>query len=199
MIKKPQSALALAKERPTIRTSDVTGMGVARVALTRLVRKGELVRIARGVYAHPERKGTEFDSLLDVAAQSQQGIFCLLTALRFHGLTTQSPFEIWLAIPQKSRIPRIGYPPVRTVWFSGMALTEGIETHVLDGQPVRIYGIAKTIADCFKYRNKIGIDVALEALHDAWKQRRVTMSQLYHFGKICRVEKIMRPYLESLV
>lgn len=199
MVKKPQSVLALAEKRPTIRTSDATQLGVPRITLTRLVKQGELVRIARGVYTHAKRKSTEFDSLLEVAAKSQQGIFCLLTALRFHRLTTQSPFEIWLAIPNKARAPNIDYPPVHIVWYSGLALTEGVETHMVEGQPIRIYGIAKTIADCFKYRNKIGIDVALEALHDAWRQQRVTMSQLYHFGKICRVEKIMRPYLESLV
>ena len=189
----------LASERANFRARDAAELGTSRVALTRLVRQGELHRVARGVYAKVGRDLTQFDSLLEVAAQSQQGVLCLITALRFHNLTTQSPFEIWLALPNKARAPKIEYPPVRIVWYSGLALTEGIETHIIGGQPIKVYNIAKTIADCFKYRNKIGLDVALEALHDAWKQKRVTMRDLYHFGKICRVQNVMRPYLESLL
>ena len=172
---------------------------MSRMALTRLVRQGEITRIARGLYAVSDRPITELDSLVDVAAYSGQAIFCLLTALRFHNLTTQSPFEVWLALPNKARAPKIDYPPLRIVWYSGAALSEGVEQHVMAGQTIKVYGVAKTIADCFKYRNKIGVDVGIEALREAWREKRVTMRELHHYGKICRVEKIMRPYLESLV
>lgn len=183
---------------PTFRTRDAVQAGLSSVALTRLMRQGEITRIARGLYARTDRPSTELDSLIDVAAYSDHAVFCLLTALRFHKLTTQAPFEVWLALPNKARAPKINYPPIRIVWHSGAAFVEGIEQHQVSGQLIKVYSIAKTIADCFKYRNKIGVDVGIEALREAWAQKRVTMRELYHFGKICRVEKIMRPYLESL-
>ena len=188
----------LLSERPTFRTREAIEAGLSNVALTRLIRQGQITRIARGLYARADRPSTELDSLIDVAAYSGQGVFCLLTALRFHKLTTQSPFEVWLALPNKARAPKIDYPPIRLVWYSGAAFVEGVEQHPVSGQQVKVYSIAKTIADCFKYRNKIGVDVGIEALREAWTQKRVTMRELYHFGKICRVEKVMRPYLESL-
>ncbi len=123
---------------------------------------------------------------------------CLLSALRFYNLTTQSPFEVWLAIPNKARAPRMDYPPLRIVRFSGPALTEGIEAHMVDGVPVRITGVAKTVADCFKYRNKIGLDVALEALREAWREKRVSTDELWRYAELCRVANVMRPYLESI-
>lgn len=190
--------MTLQTEGPTFRTRDAAAVGLSSMALTRLMREGEITRIARGLYARTNRPTTELDSLIDVAAYSTQGIFCLLTALRFHRLTTQSPFEVWLALPNKARAPKIDYPPTRIVWYSGAAFAKGVEQHQASGQLIRVYGIAKTIADCFKYRNKIGVDVGIEALREAWTQRRVTMRDLYHFGKICRVETVMRPYLESL-
>jgi len=188
----------LLSERATFRTREAIEAGLSNVALTRLVRQGQITRIARGLYARADRPSTELDSLIDVAAYSGQGIFCLLTALRFHRLTTQSPFEVWLALPNKARAPQIDYPPIRLVWYSGAAFVEGVEQHSASGQLIKVYSIAKTIADCFKYRNKIGVDVGIEALREAWTHKRVTMRELYHFGKICRVEKVMRPYLESL-
>ncbi|HBI70350.1 MAG TPA: transcriptional regulator [Massilia sp.] len=188
-----------AVNKPAFRTKDAIDAGLSRMALTRLVRQGDITRIARGLYAVTNRPSTELDSLVDLAAYSEQSVFCLLTALRFHKLTTQSPFEVWLALPNKARAPKIDYPPVRIVWYSGAALTEGVERHEVAGQAIKVYSIAKTIADCFKYRNKIGVDVGIEALREAWREKRVTMRELYHFGKVCRVEKIMRPYLESLV
>ncbi len=188
-----------AVNKPAFRAKDAVDAGLSRMALTRLVRQGDITRIARGLYAFTNRPSTELDSLVDLAAYRGQGVFCLLTALRFHKLTTQSPFEVWLALPNKARAPKIDYPPVRIVWYSGTALTEGVERHEVAGQAIEVYGIAKTIADCFKYRNKIGVDVGIEALREAWREKRVTMRELYYFGKVCRVEKIMRPSLESLV
>jgi predicted transcriptional regulator of viral defense system len=128
-----------------------------------------------------------------------QGVVCLLSALRFHELTTQAPSQVWLALRAKSWQPQVDYPPLRVVWFSGEAFTAGIEEHLIEGVPMRIYSLAKTVADGFKYRNKIGLDVALEALRDAWRQRLVTMDDLWHFAQIDRVARIMRPYLESLI
>lgn len=123
----------------------------------------------------------------------------MLSALRFHNLTTQSPFEVWMAVDRKARRPRSDSPPLRIVRFSGEALKVGVEEHRIEGVTVSVYCPAKTVADCFKYRNKIGLDVALESLRDCWRERRCTMSDLWCYAKICRVANVMRPYLESLV
>jgi predicted transcriptional regulator of viral defense system len=168
------------------------------VALTRLVRQGLLQRVGRGLYAIPDRAVSEHGALSEVARKHPQAIVCLLSALRLHELTTQSPFEVWLAIPNKARAPKMDYPPLRIVRFSGAALTEGVEEHLIDGVPVRVTNVARPVAECFKYRNKIGLDVALEALREAWKGKRVGMDELWQFAKLCRVANVMRPYLESL-
>ena len=122
----------------------------------------------------------------------------LLSALRFHELTTQNPYKIWLAIDRKARRPGIVYPPVHWVYFSVQALSEGVEAHLLDGVQVKVFSPAKTVADCFKYRNKIGLDVALEALRDGVAKKRFSMDELLYFAKVCRVQNVMRPYLEAL-
>ncbi len=193
-----EAILNLARRRGLIRPRDLKPMGLPRVALTRLVRRGALTRVGRGLYALPERSISEHTALAEVAHKYPQGIICLLSALRFHELTTQSPFEVWLAVPNKARAPRMDYPPLRIVRFSGPALSEGIEEHIIDGVPVRVTSVAKTVADCFKFRNKIGLDVALEALREAWRERRVNMDELWRFARVCRVTNVMRPYLESL-
>lgn len=133
-----------------------------------------------------------------VARKHPQAIVCLLSALRLHELTTQSPFEVWLAIPNKARVPKRGYPRLRIVRFSGAALTEGVEEHLSDGVPVRVTNVARTVADCFKYRNKIGLDVALEALQESWRAKRAGMDERWQFAKLCRVANAMRPYLNTL-
>jgi predicted transcriptional regulator of viral defense system len=193
-----QAILELARKRGLIRPRDLESLGLPRVTLTRLVRQGALTRIARGLYALPDRPVSEHTALAEVARKHPQAIVCLLSALRFHELTTQSPFEVWLAIPNKARAPRIDYPTLRLVRFSGSLLHEGVEEHTIDGVPVRITSVARTVADCFKYRNKIGLDVALEALREAWKARRVGMDELWQFAKLDRVANVIRPYLESL-
>jgi predicted transcriptional regulator of viral defense system len=157
-----------------------------------------MVRIGRGLYALPKRPVSAHGTLAEVARRVPKGVVCLLSALRFHGLTTQAPFEVWLAIENKAIAPKLEYPPLRIVRFSGPALTEGVEEHFVDGVAVRITSIAKTVADCFKYRNKIGLDVALEALHEAWRGKRMTSEDLWHYAKVCRVDNVMRPYLDSL-
>ena len=192
-----EQILTLVNTQGVIRPRDLVARNIATVALTRMVKNGSLVRVARGLYALPDRQTSEYASLGEVSAKYPQGIICLLSALRYHELGTQSPFEVWLAIPNKARPPALEYPPLRIVRFSGAALTEGVETHLIDGVPVRITSVARTVADCFKFRNKIGMDVALEALREAWREQKITMNDLWHFAKVNRVTNIIRPYLES--
>jgi predicted transcriptional regulator of viral defense system len=193
-----QRILDLAAQRGLIRPRDLNERGLPTVALTRLVRQGLLQRVGRGLYAIPDRPASEHRALAEVARKHPQAIICLLSALRLHELTTQSPFEVWLAIPNKARAPKMDYPRLRIVRFSGAALTQGIEEHLIEGVPVRVTNVARTVADCFKYRNKIGLDVALEALREAWKGKRVGMDELWRSAQLCRVANVMRPYLESL-
>lgn len=191
-------ALQLAAQRGLLRARDLQGTAIPRATLSRLVESGRLTKLSRGLYALPDRPLSEHFQLAEVAARCPQGAFCLLTALRFHQLTTQNPHELWLALPNKAHNPRVDYPPLRIIRFSGPALAEGIEVHTVDGIPVRVYSVAKTVADCFKYRNKIGLDVALEALRECRRERRATSDELWHYAKICRVANVMRPYLESI-
>jgi predicted transcriptional regulator of viral defense system len=157
-----------------------------------------LERVGRGLYGLPGRKISALGSLAEVARKVPKGVVCLLSALRFYNLTSQAPFEIWLAIENKAVKPKLDYPPLRIVRFSGAALTEGVEEHIVDGVTVRVTSVPKTVADCFKFRNIIGLDVALEALREAWKEKRMTSDEIWYYAKICRVANVMRPYLESL-
>lgn len=188
--------LHLARERGLVRARDLAGEGIPRATLSRLIQSGRLAQVARGLYALPGPR-SEQHQLAEIAARSPQAVFCLLTALRFHQLTTQSPHQVWMAIPNKAHPPRLDYPPLRVVRFSGAALTEGVETHDIDGVSVRVYSVAKTVADCFKYRNKIGLDVALEALRECRHDKRATNDELWRAAKTCRVAGVMRPYMES--
>ena len=190
--------LDLAKSRGLITAHDLGVAGIPRVSLTRAVRRGQLDRIGRGVYGLPGRSVTEHSTFAEVSLRVPKGVICLLSALRFHELTTQAPFEVWLAIDNKALAPRIDYPPLRVVRFSGAAMSEGVEEHIIDGVPVRITSVAKTVADCFKYRNKIGLDVALEALREAWHGKRMTSDDLWAMAKVSRVANVMRPYLEAI-
>ncbi len=191
--------LRLARRRGGLTTRDAVGAGIHRQVLSRLVREGALQRVARGQYRLPGTLVTEHHGLAVAAAAVPYGVVCLLSALGFHGIGTQLPAEVWMAIDRRARRPALPHPPLRVVRFSGQALTEGIETHRVEGQAVRVYGVAKTVADCFKYRNKIGLDVALEALREAWRARRFTMDEVDRYARICRVERVMRPHLEALV
>ena len=163
-----------------------------------MLAEGLLERPGRGIYVAAGRKPTPNHSLAETAKRVPHGVVCLLSALQFHELTSQAPFEVWLAIGAKARRPKVDYPPLRIVRFSGAALEQGIVPHPFEGVTVNVYSPAKTVADCFKYRNKLGLDVALEALRDCWKKRRATMDELWQVARICRVANVMRPYLESL-
>jgi predicted transcriptional regulator of viral defense system len=191
--------LRLARRQGILLTREVTRAGIHRQALTRLVREGALDRLGRGRYRLPEREVTEHYGLILAASAVPHGVICLLSALSFHEIGTQLPAQVWLAIDRRARRPALRYPPLRVARFSGKAFTSGVEIHVLEGQTVKIYSIAKTLADIFKYRNKVGLDVALEALREAWQEHRFTMDELDHFARICRVERVMRPYLEAMV
>jgi len=182
-----------------VRPTDLESHGIPRGLIYRLERQGLVEKISRGVYAASDHYRTEKQSLAQVAKRIPQGIICLLSALDFHELTTQPPHQVWIAIPEKARRPRLDHPPLRIVRFSGNALEQGVETHNIEGVAVQITSVAKTVADCFKYRNKIGLEIALEAPRDAWRGRRITMDEIDRFARICRVERVMRPYLEALV
>lgn len=193
-----ERVLALASDHGVIRPRDLSAHNIPREYLARLHAKGLLDRPARGVYVPTDVELGEHQSLVEASKRISHGIICLLSALRFHDLTTQAPFEVWMAISIKARLPRMDYPPIRFVRFSGLALTSGIENHTIQGVPVRVTSPARTVADCFKYRNKIGLDVALEALRDCWRKKKASMDQLHGAAKICRMANVMRPYLESL-
>jgi predicted transcriptional regulator of viral defense system len=199
MVSNPQHPiLNLALSKGVLRTRDVCAAGGSRVTLANLVRAGLLSRIGRGLYALPDRPFSENGALAEVSAKSRQGVVCLISALRFHQLTTQQSVEIWLAIPHKAHPPKLDYPPLRVVHMSGDAMSAGIESANVAGASVRVFCVAKTVADCFKFRNKVGLDVALEALNEAWASRRVTMDELWRYAQICRVANVMRPYMEAL-
>jgi len=190
--------MRIATEKRVIRPRDLAAEGVPRAYLRRLVDKGLLAHTARGIYMSPDAEVTELHDFAEAARQIPKGVICLLSALRFHELTTQNPFEVWMAIGESQWMPKIEYPAMRLVRFSGSALEYGVEQHDIEGVISRVYSPAKTVADCFKYRNKIGLDVALEALRDCWRQRKATMDEIWAAAKVCRVANVMRPYLESL-
>ena len=174
-------------------------MGIRREQLGRLVRLGKIERIGPGLYSLPDTDFGQYQGLVESAIHVPHAVVCLLSALRFHEIGTQEPFEVWVAIDRKARRPQVAYPPLRVMRFSGKALTAGVEEHVVEGVTLRVYSAAKTVADCFKYRNKVGLDVAMEALRDCLRQRKCTVDDLWRYATICRVTNVMRPYLEAMV
>lgn len=181
-----------------LRPRDLDAYGISRECLRRMQQRGLVERIGRGLYVLADSEVTEHHSLAVVCKSVPEAVICLISALRFHDLTTQSPHAVWLAIGPKARHPRVPRLRLRVARFSGPALTEGVERHIVDGVPIAVYSPAKTVADCFKFRRKIGLDVALEALRECWRARRADMDDLWRFAKVCRVANVMRPYLESL-
>jgi len=191
--------IQIVKRLGIVRPRDMDEYGIHRKYIHMLHDQGMLNRIGRGLYTLPDTDPSENRSFAEASKRVPSGVICLLSALRFHGLTTQSPYEIWMAIGHKARSPREPGMPIRITRYSGESLTAGVEEHNIEGVSIRVYNPAKTVADCFKFRNKIGLDVAMEALRDCHSSRKYTMDELWKFAKICRVANIMKPYLEFLV
>jgi predicted transcriptional regulator of viral defense system len=198
MVDMRDKVLALAKRKGILRVKDMYEAKIHPEYLRRLCDKGALVRIGRGLYMSTDVPPSANISLAQAARRVPRGIVCLLSALRFHEIGTANPFEVWIALARDVRRPRVEYPPLRIMRFSGKALEEGVEHHRIDSIQVRVYGPAKTVADCFKYRNKIGLDVAIEALRECLRARKCSRDQLWQYAKVCRVTEVMRPYLEAV-
>ena len=189
-------SLALLRRKGVARSRDLAELGVARTTLQRLESEGALERVGRGLYRLADANLTEFHDLAVAAARVPRGVICLLSALRFHDLGTQNPREVWVALAPGDRRPVGESPPLRVVRFSGAALKSGIAAHRIEGIDVRVTSKAKTVADCFKYRNKIGLDVAIEALRD-YRRGRGSLDELWRMAEVCRVARVIRPYVEA--
>ncbi len=190
-------ALALLGRRPILRLKDFTAQDVGPETLARLVRDGMIVRVARGLYQRASMSAATGHSIAEAAAMVPKGVVCLISALQFHELTLQMPSQVWIAIDRTAWRPRIEYPLVRFVRFSGTALTDGVKRHRIEGVEVAITDPARTIVDCFRYRNKVGLDVALEGLREGLRERKVTSDQLWRYAAKMRVWSIMKPYVEA--
>ena len=180
------------------RARDLNALGLERAQLGRLVDRGLLIRLSRGIYALADREPSEHEGLRVVAQRAPHAFFCLLTALRFHRLTTQAPHEVWIGLGARRNPPPLDWPPLRVVRFSGVGLTLGVRAQIRDGIPLKVTSVARTVVDCFKFRNKIGLDVALEALAQARRERRATNDEIWEVASQLRMANVMRPYLESL-
>jgi predicted transcriptional regulator of viral defense system len=195
-----QKLLEYAKKRSVFRASDVEHeLGLSRMYISRLVKEGQLERVGYGLYAFAPNEFNENQSIKEVAAKVPNGVLCLLSALRFHDLTTQNPFEVWIAIEQNTWTPKMETISLRVFNFSPKVYEAGIETHTIDGVRVKVYSPAKTIADCFYYQRTVGLEVCIEALRDAWDSKKVTMDELFHFAKVRNVKGTIIPYLNTLI
>ena len=188
----------IARKKRLFRLFEATAAGVHPEYVRRLVRQGQLSRVGRGLYALATIEATEHHTLAEVAKRIPKGVFCLLTALRFHGLGTQNPREVWVAIDRRAGTPRVDFTPVRLVRVSGVTLSHGIEQHEIEPVPIRVTSPARTVADCFKFRNKIGVDVAVEALRDFRQQRKGTADELWRHAERLRMARVIRPYWDAL-
>ena len=194
-----EKLLKYAQNRKIFRSSDVEReLGLSRMYISRLVNEGHLERVGYGLYSLAAVEFNENQSILEVTAKVPKGVLCLLSALRFHDLTTQNPFEVWIAIERDTWLPKMDAVRLRVFSFSPKVYEAGIETHRIDGVDVKVYSPAKTIADCFYYQKTVGLDVCIEALRDAWRSRKVTMDELFHFAKIRNVKGTILPYLNTL-
>jgi len=190
--------LRLSAEMGAFRLADARSHGIHPETVYRLVRRGQMERVGRGLYRAAEAMVTEHHGLVLATMVVPNGVVCLLSALSFHELTTQLPFEVWMALDRRAAAPRDPAVQVRIVRFSGAALALGIEAHELEGTRVRVYSAAKTVIDCFRYRNLVGMDVAVEALRDCLEQRRSSPAELWDLAQACRTGSVIRPYIEAL-
>jgi predicted transcriptional regulator of viral defense system len=190
--------LRLAAQQPALSARELSAAGIPAHTVSRMAERGQIKRIGRGLYAGADATPSAHQSAIEVSKQVPRAVLCLLSALEIHGVGVQAPFEVWIALPAGTHAPKRVTAALRVTRLSGPAFTEGVETVVLDGASVRVYCLAKTITDCFKLRSKIGLDVALEALREAWTQRKVTMDDLWRYAEVNRMTQVMRPYLEAL-
>ncbi len=195
---KTEKLVELVQRQHIIRPRDLERFRIPRNYLTRLVKRGQLQKLERGIYTTETLPASEHISLLEVSRKVPKAVICLLSALSFLQIGTQVPHEVWIAIDVKAWAPRITSPTVRIIRFSGDALYFGVEEKQVIGGKIRVFSPAKTVADCFKLRHKIGMDVALEALRECYRQKKASMNELFEAAKVCRVGNVMRPYLESL-
>lgn len=193
-----QRVLAVLHKQGFLATSDLDTIGAPRVVLTRVSTSGPLERFGRGLYHLSGNPMSEHEDLATIAVEVPKAVFCLLTALHFHELTTRLPRRVWIAMPRGSHTPRIEHPRIKMVQMAGDACATGLDEHERDGMRLRIYSAAKTVADCFKHRNQIGLGVAIEALTAAWKTRKASADDLWRHAKVCQVANVMRPYLEAV-
>jgi len=191
--------LELAHRQRLLSAADLRSHGWSPQLLLKLHRTGQLQRVSRGLYSLPDSEVTEHQSLAEVCRRVPKAVVCLLSALQFHEIGTQLPHAIWIALPEATQAPALDYPSLRIARLRGEAYSEGIETIVEHGSMIRVYSLAKTITDCFKFRHKVGLDVALEALKEAWRQRRLNIDEVTRYAKINRVARVMQPYLETVV
>jgi len=195
---KEQEVLALAGKLGAIRVKDLLERDLHPEYARRLVGKAMLVRSGRGLYTLADAEITEHHSLAIVGKRIPKGVVCLASALRFHDIGTQLPQKIWLALEKGSAQPRVSYPQISVIRLSGRSFSEGVDERTIEGVTVRIYNPAKTVADCFKFRNRIGLEAAIEAIRECLREKKATTDEIYRFAKICRVWNVMRPYLEAI-
>lgn len=193
-----EKVLKTARNQSVFRTSDIQEATDPRSTLRRMTAAGEIVRIGRGLYALPDAEISGNHSFVEAITRYPGGVICLTSALFFHGVGTQMPYETWMMRPDRKVTPNREFA-IRFVYCTGGAFSHGIEKHLIEGMEVSIYSPAKTVADCFKYRNKIGLAVAMEALREGWRMKRFTMDELWKAVRVCRVQSIMQPYVEMLV
>ena len=191
--------LQLARKGALIRPRDAEALGVHTETLTRMTRAGTLERVGPGRYRAVSREATTHHAMVLAAAAMPSAVICLLSALSFHNIGTQLPHQVWIAVPRGTRVPRLSFPPIKVVRVSPPMFDSGIERHQLEGHSVRVYSLARTVADCFRFRNTIGLDVALEALKESWRSRRLNLDELHRVAKQLRVNRVMQPYLETIV
>ncbi len=199
MQNKVQKLVSELRKKRILSTQEILQLGISKEYLRKLTNEGKIERVSRGFYSLPNSDFSAMQSLVEVSKQIPDGVICLLSALRYHGFTTQNPFEVWIAIKRRAWKPKTEVSTkIHYMRFSGKAFSQGIQVKKVDNVKIKVYSPAKTVADCFKYRNKIGLDVALEALKEGWSKKLFTMDELWKYAKICRVSNVMRPYLESL-
>lgn len=195
-----QKLSSLASDHEVLTTAQLLNAGISDQSITRLVEQGTLVRVRRGIYQHADSPTSEHHDLIQVAKSASRAVIVLISALRFHEIGTESPYEVWIQLPAQTRVPKIDWPPIRVIRTRVKALqTEGVEHHHLGGMDVAITTPARTVADCFKHRNKLGIDVCVEALRETLNERKATIGEMGEMGRLLRVGNVMKPYLEAMI